>query len=328
MMISVSLVVVSRITRFLVGLIPVADPIVRRVRLDSMVDQTNIPGKYDDRGHRVVRISVSVFLVSVVVFVSSLQAQSPQGSSFGLGDLSLAAIENSPETSTESTIVEIPVPITLRAPKDGKIGIRLRLSVFFSWNNVRFVDIEGDDIVASLQTLTIVPGVEFMIPVGERWMVRPYGQIGGLQSLDVPGHRWMASLGSRASGFWPFEKWILSAGGRLDYTAVFDDDWRHTDDVAFVDLGGDFSFPLWFNVMGERAAAGFFVMPRYYISPAEVVGQDGFDLGVDSHIEIGASFQIHDNPKLWFIKIPKWYGLGVRLAENHRSLRIYLGFPF
>ena len=73
---------------------------------------------------------------------------------------------------------------------------------------------------------------------------------------------------------------------------------------------------------------GFFVIPRYYIDPAEIVGQDGFDLGVDSHIEIGASFQIHDNPKLWFISFPKWYGIGARFAENHKSLRIYLGFPF
>jgi len=120
----------------------------------------------------------------------------------------------------------------------------------------------------------------------------------------------------------------LSLGGRLEYTAVFDEDWRRTDDVAFVDLGGDFSFPLWFNVKGERAAMGFFVIPRYYINPAEIVGQDGFDLGVDSHLEIGASFQIHDHPKLWLIKFPKWYGIGARLAQNHRSLRIYLGFPF
>ncbi len=246
----------------------------------------------------------------------------------GLGDLSLASIENAPETSTESTIVEIPIPITLRAPKDGKIGIRLRLSVFFSWNNVRLEDIEGEDIAASLETLTIVPGVEFMVPVGERWMVRPYAQIGGLEALDVPGRRWMASLGSRASVFWPFERWTLSAGGRLDFTSVFDEDWRRTDDVAFVDLGGDFSFPLWFSVKGERARLGVFLIPRYYIDPAEVVGQDGFDLGVDSHVEIGASFQIHDNPKLWFIKLPKWYGLGARFAESHRSLRIYLGFPF
>ncbi len=285
-------------------------------------------GRNDDHGHTEVW-SGGLLLVAMMLFTaSSLEAQSPQNLSLGLGEVSLAAIENAPETSTESTIVEIPLPITLRAPKDGKIGIRLRLSLFFSWNNVRLVDINEDDIATSLNTLTFVPGVEFMIPVGEQWMVRPYGQIGGVDGLDIPGHRWMASLGSRASGLWRFEKWVLSAGGRLEYTAVFDEDWQKTDDVAFVDLGGDFSFPLWFNVKGERAAMGFFVIPRYYIDPAEIVGQDGFDLGVDSHIEIGASFQIHDNPKLWFIKFPKWYGIGVRLAENHRSLRIYLGFPF
>ena len=293
-----------------------------------MIGPSNISGGIVDRGHRVALLSVLVFLLSAAVFVSSLEAQSHQSSSFGLGDVNLAAIEGSPETSAESTIVEIPLPITLKAPRDGKIGIRLRLSVFFSWNNVRFQDINEDDIAASLNTLTFVPGVEFMIPVGERWMVRPYGQIGGLAALDIPGHRWMASLGSRASGVWQFDRWILSAGGRLEYTAVYDEDWRRVDDVSFVDLGGDFSFPLWFNVKGERAAMGFFVIPRYYINPAEIVGQDGFDLGVDSHLEIGASFQIHDNPKLWFIKFPKWYGVGVRLAEDYRSLRIYLGFPF
>lgn len=282
----------------------------------------------DDHGHMLAWFAALAFVAIAAFSTPVLEAQGRENSSLGLGDLSLAAIENSPETSTDSTIIEIPVPITLRSPKDGKIGIRLRLSVFFAWNNVRFEDLEGDDIAASLETLTVVPGLEFMILVGERWMVRPYAQIGGLAALDIPGHRWMASLGSRASGYWPFERWALSVGGRFEYTSVFDEDWRRTDDVAFVDLGCDFSFPLWFNVKGERAAMGFFVIPRYYINPAEIVGQDGFDLGVDSHLEIGASFQIHDNPKLWFIKLPKWYGIGARFAESHRSLRIYLGFPF
>ena len=292
------------------------------------MDWTRKQERKDDRGHLFAWIVVSIFMAKVVLFAPPLEAQGHDNLSLGLGDLSLRTVEESPEVSTESTIVEIPALITLRSSKDGKIGIRLRLSVFFAWNEVRFEDIEGEDIAASLQTLTVVPGVEFMVPVGERWMVRPYGQIGGLGPLDVPGHRWMASLGSRVSIFWPFEKWILSAGGRFDYTSVFDEDWRQTDDVSFVDLGGDFSFPLWFNVKGERAAVGFFVIPRFYLDPATIVGQDGFDLLVDWHVEFGASFQIHDNPKLWFIKVPKWYGIGVRLAENHRSFRIYLGFPF
>jgi len=291
-----------------------------------MVEKAGVPTpriKVD----RVTAIILGVLLVAVLLSPSAA-AQEGEGISLGLDQLTLRDIENAPETSTESTIVEIPIPITLRAPKDGKFGIRLRLSVFFSWNNVRIEEIEGEDIAASLETLTIVPGVEFMVPVGERWMVRPYAQIGGLQALGVDGYRWMASLGSRASVFWPFEKWTLSAGGRFDYTSVFNEDWHRTDDVSFVDLGGDFSFPLWFNVKGERAGVGVFLITRYYIDPATYVGQDGFDLGVDSHVEIGASFQIHDNPKIWFIKIPKWYGIGARFAEKHRSLRIYLGFPF
>lgn len=284
--------------------------------------------KERDRGHIVGMFVVSMTALALLAVCPSLSAQNAEGLSLGMDQIDLTAIEDSPSGSADSTIVEIPAPITLRAPGDGRIGIRLRLSVFFSWNSVRLVDIEDGDIVASLRTLTVVPGVELMIPVGERWLIRPYGQFGGLSALDRPGHRWMASLGARAGGRWPFEKWILMAGGRVDYSSVFDENWDRTDDVFFVEVGGDVSFPLWFDVFGERASAGVFVMTRGYMDNADLVGQDGFDLRVDGHIEFGVSFQIVDKPKIWFVGLPKWYGFGVRLAEDNRSMRIYLGFPF
>jgi hypothetical protein len=268
----------------------------------------------------------AVTLLVVVTAVSGLvRADGPRP---GDGRISLSTVEGSPATTSESTIVELPLVITLKPPGDRTIGTRLRLSVFFSWNNVRFEDITGGDLEASLRTLTVVPGIELLVPVGDRWMVRPYAQIGGLDALGMDGHRFMASVGSRANTRWDFDRWILSAGGRFEYTTVLDEDLHRTDDVAFVDLGADFSFPLWFDIGGERAAAGVFIIPRAYLNSAELVGQDGFDLGVDSHVELGASFQLHDKPKLWFAKLPSWYGIGVRLSEQHRSLRLYLGFPF
>ena len=97
---------------------------------------------------RVTAIMLAVLLVTVVV-ASSAAAQGVEGMSLGQDQLSLRDIETAPETSTDSTIVELPIPITLRAPKDGKFGIRLRLSVFFSWNNVRIEEIEGEDIADS-----------------------------------------------------------------------------------------------------------------------------------------------------------------------------------
>ena len=75
------------------------------------------------------------------------EARGDENLSLGLDRLNLASFEDAPETSSESTIVEIPVPITLRAAKDGRIGIRLRLSVFFAWNNVRIEEIDGEVVV-------------------------------------------------------------------------------------------------------------------------------------------------------------------------------------
>ena len=274
------------------------------------------------------RFGLLVPLLLVTAFGCAATAEAADGTRPTGDRITLETLEDAPDASSESTIVEVPVGINLKKAENGGIGYRLRLSVFFAWNRVRFQDITGDDLEASLRTLTVVPGIELHVPIGQRWLVRPYGQIGGLDALGMPGHRWMASLGSRANTRWDFDRWILSAGGRFEYTTVLDEDFHRTDDVAFVDLGADFSFPLWFDVAGGRAAAGLYVMPRHYINRAELVGQGAFDLGVDSHLELGASFQLHDRPEVWFVKLPNWYGVGVRLAPGHRSFRIYLGFPF
>lgn len=286
----------------------------------------NKTGERCDRGHLRGRAAAATAVLWLIAL--PLTAQGVDGLSLGLDRLVLADVENAPGAESESTIVEIPAPITLRAPEDGRIGIRLRLSVFFSWNNVRFIDVGEEDIAASLRTLTVVPGLELMIPVGERWMVRPYGQFGGLNALNLSGHRWLASVGTRAGGRWSFERWALMAGGRFEYAVVLDEDFDRTDGVTFADVGADFSFPLWFDVKGERAAAGVFVTARSYLDRADLVGQDGFDLGVGGHIEIGASFQIVEKPAVWFVRLPSWYGIGGRFAKNHRSIRIYFGFPF
>lgn len=280
------------------------------------------------RGCGVCPLAAVLAAVVVMTAVSAPAAESGDPTEPSSSGSALSAIEGSPEVSTESTIVEVPISVTLKAPEDGRIGYRLRLSVFFAWNDVRFKDLEGDDIAASLRTLTVVPGAELVVPVGERWVVRPYGQIGGLEALGMDGHRWLASLGTRVSTSRNLERWRLLAGGRIEYTIVLDEGGRRVDDVAFLDLGAGFSWPLWFDVMGEPARAGLFVFPRLYLNPADVVSQGGLVSGTDWHVEVGASFEIQSRPKLWLVSLPSWYGAAFRAAPDHRSVRIYLGFPF
>lgn len=243
-----------------------------------------------------------------------------QGTNLDLGEEGSA--------QSESTVVKLPFAITLRHPEAGKIGIKLRAPVYFSWNNTTLSDVGGDDISYSLKTLVITPGVEILIPVGERWMLRPFAEFGAIGALDIGDHAWLGSAGIRASSSWDLTGWRLTTGGRAQYTLAWTDDWDTHDDVGSLEIGGGASIPLWFDLLGDRAMGGFFLFPRWYFEDLLIEGPDGGSLAVSRHLELGLSFELPRQPKVLGIKLPAWYGVGYRFADDYGAWRIYLGFPF
>lgn len=243
-----------------------------------------------------------------------------QGADMDIGDDGSA--------SAESTVVKLPFSIPLKKSVDGRAGFKLRVPVYFSWNNARITDINGEDISRSLKTLVITPGVEVLIPTGERWLLRPFIEFGGISALDIGEHAWLGSTGIRASAPWDFKKWRLTAGGRLQYSLAWTKDWDAHDDVGSIEIGGSATFPLPFNMQGDRPMGGLFLFPRFYFDDLMIQSEEGATLEVDRHVEVGISFELPRQPKIIGIKLPAWYGVGYRFSSDYGAWRIYLGFPF
>ena len=230
--------------------------------------------------------------------------------------------------TTDSTVVKLPFAITLRKQEHQQVGIKLRAPVYFSWNNATLSDIDGDDISYSLKTLVITPGIEVLIPVGERWLLRPFSEFGAISALEIGEHAWLGSVGMRASSAWDLTGWRLTGGGRAQYTLAWTEGWDAHDDVGSLEIGGSASFPLWFDCLGDRAMGGFFLFPRWYFEDLMIEGPEGNSLTISRHVELGLSFELPNQPKVLGIKLPAWYGVGYRFAEDYGAWRIYLGFPF
>ena len=228
----------------------------------------------------------------------------------------------------QSTVVKLPIAFVLKKRGETGIGVRLRTPVYFSWNRVAITDIGGKDIAHSLNTLTITPGVELEIPAWQEWLIRPFAEVGAVSALGLGEQAWMVAAGCRFSAIWDRERWRYIGGGRLQYSVGLTDKWRLHDDLASVEIGGGASLPLWFETSAGRPRAGFFVFPRWYFDNFAVDGADDGGLAVDYYTEIGASFEWPERPKILGIKLPAWYGLGYRFANNYGAVRIYLGFPF
>ena len=70
------------------------------------------------------------------------------------------------------------------------------------------------DVVESIQSVAVIPGVEFLFPVGERWVVKPFAEAGiGDDSRTGETHLLYAA-GIRARGTYearPFELMVGTA---------------------------------------------------------------------------------------------------------------------
>ncbi len=267
-------------------------------------------------------------VLAVIFAPALLGAQSIPWESLSLargGDLEITEPGSS---STESTVVKLPFAITLREPAPEHVGFKLRMPVHFSWNKTTLADLGGDDFAYSLRTLVITPGLEVLIPVGERWMLRPFAEFGAIAALNLDEQAWLASVGMRASSPWDFPGWRLTAGGQVMYTTSWTEDWNSHDDVGSIEIGGGASFPLWFDLLGDRAMGGVFLFPRLYFEDLLIDGPDGTALEADRHVELGLSFELPRQPVILGVKLPAWYGFGYRFADTYGAWRIYLGFPF
>ncbi|GEM_PF-2364028 len=278
--------------------------------------------------HRQLFLSLALVVILTGLGPAPVAGQDIPWDQLGLARGQDLATGDPGSANTDSTVVKMPFAITLRKPEGKKVGFKLRVPVYFSWNHTKISDIGGGDISYSLKTLVITPGVEVLIPVGERWMLRPFVEFGAISALDIGEHAWLGSTGMRASSSWDLTSWRLTAGGKIQYTLAWNEDWNTHDDVGSLEIGGGASFPLWFNLLGDRAMGGVFLFPRWYFEDLLIGGPEGPSLEIDRHLELGLSFELPRQPKVLGVKLPVWYGIGYRFATDYGAWRIYLGFPF
>lgn len=101
-------------------------------------------------------------------------------------------------------VLKIPPRQTLREAnldENGRtIGVSIRYHATLGLHNLDFQDIPGNIETDNFSTISLLPGIEWEIPVSHRWYLRPYLQAG-----------WGTEFGDS------FSAWIYSAGIKSRY---------------------------------------------------------------------------------------------------------------
>jgi hypothetical protein len=216
----------------------------------------------------------------------------------------------------------IPIGYTIRSVEEHRWGLRLTMPVSVGAHNLSASTGVGD-LHEKVETVSLVPGLELHLRGGERWLLKPFGELGATGFTQGGDTELLYACGLAARGARRVGPVDLTLGIMARLVSARQDR-AGIGDYSLVGFGADAQVPLGFAVGARRVRGGLYgigwFFPDLELPPA--VEND-----VGRLWELGVSVSTEPAVTLWKIKLP-WLGLGYRFGDVFEGIRINFSFPF
>lgn len=196
------------------------------------------------------------------------------------------------------------------------IGIEFRFPITAGLDNFSYDDLVGSADLDNLSSVSVTPGVDIIIPINQRWSLRPFAAAGWGKAIDNSEAvtTYWAGVKSRYSFQHGKLEWALL--NSITYVG-------HTPSIGFDDdfwpmmVGLEFDYPL-----GNRKLGGEQVFLSWH--GMYTTFEEGLDqpIGNDSSIQITDEWEFgfsirkeHERIKIWFMKFNR-LGLAYRFSSS------------
>ncbi len=221
-------------------------------------------------------------------------------------------------------IYRIPLSYSVRDVEDRPWGLRITFPVSLSSSRIEaFTDV--DEFVANLEAAAVIPGVEFVVPVSERWQVKPFAEVGVGRADSGSGTEVLYAAGIRTRGDYRPGRFALTLGGAAAYKKPSTSRAEY-DAYSRIEAGVDAQLPLGFSLGSRTASGGVYGIVRRF-SDLELAGLGQEPIVLHDQYEVGLSFSTDPMLSLWKIKLP-WIAVGYQFGDVFTGVRLYFSFPF
>lgn len=221
-------------------------------------------------------------------------------------------------------IYRIPISINIRRLENKPWGLRIYFPISLGAYELKAVR-DVDEFFTSIQSIAIVPGVEALLPLGDRWLIKPFAEVGVGDDSATDKVNLLYATGLRTVGLYRARPFDLMLGGAFKYrnstTSEAVKNW-----YSSIEFGADAQIPLGFSLGSRRAKGGGYAIAQYFTDLDIELISEG-PITIQWNYEVGLSFSTDPVLELWKIKMP-WIGIGYRFGDGARGVRVNFTFPF
>jgi hypothetical protein len=222
-------------------------------------------------------------------------------------------------------VLRLPFAYTFRKATDEQWGVKLTVPVTAAFAQFDLRDFDLGNV--STSGLTIVPGVEFEVPMSPTWTVRPFVSAGYGREFQRDSSAIIYSAGVSSAWRRPLDESLLSAlGAKLVYAGY--QSGGEESQLAALSLGGDLGHPLPLEISGRQAIFGMQLIGTIYFNDLEFLMPKSGVKEVSHELEFALTLGVRRPIEVLGVPFDR-IGLGYRWgSDGLRGVRLVGSFPF
>jgi len=231
-------------------------------------------------------------------------------------------------------VYRLPLSYAFRDSGEGRAGWRLTFPMTFGFYDFDRQDVLDSGLRDSVATVSVVPGVEFPVPVRAHWLLKPFAEAGYVWDRDGGADAAIYSGGLRSRFDFQGGGFDMVLGNGLNYALVDPAGSAGRDAMVAVEAAFTASHLFGRQGQGPGPSQGhglsqadfepYFVGRVYFGGEDHPLPSDGANTLVQ--YEAGITFGSRGPMKLWKIPLPR-VGVGYVFGHDLAALRVVFGAP-
>jgi hypothetical protein len=228
-------------------------------------------------------------------------------------------------------VVQIRVPFAY-SPKNLQVRgyeVKLLLPMSLGFYDFDLSEIFDERISERIGTFSFLPGFELQVPVGNNWLLRPFGNLGGGAEYSSGGKALIFAAGLKSLGSWSKGETKLFLGGELQFAGYRTNEAR-TSTLSRIGIGGNALFPLGASLKGHELNWGVHLIYRHYFNDLDSLIPSPTRLEtveIADEVEVALTLGVDRPVRLLGFGLDR-LGVGLVYGGDILGIRLVTGFPF
>lgn len=224
-------------------------------------------------------------------------------------------------------VLQLPISRVLRPVGEGRYGLQLKVPVTFGFYDYAFDDAFVGDFPEQVSTVSVMPGLEWEMPVSRRWTVKPYFSGGLGQELSGRESALIYDFGIKSRFLLGQDKGVEFALVNSLTAAGYRPRGGPAQPFGVLVVGLDMVIPTNLELFGRNAFIGFTPIYYYYFNKINFAEFNDAENRLKEQFELALSVMSRKPWSLKYFDVDR-IGLAIRSSNQVFGVSLFTSLPF